>query len=199
MAICYDCGTKYDDNETICPGCGADKTASDKKKKKKPKKENLKFSELPRELIIYFFQKVALVLGLIVAIIMIGIVTKKANIILFLSVVTLIYAGYIAYTYYSVICHKYKIYYGYCVEKRTPQMDMPMPFGKKMQVAKGACTLLLRTDEESNAKFIVPVGEGFIVNKDDVVLIYAKEQDIYKKDDNTFEFISPLLVKVMQK
>ena len=78
-------------------------------------------------------------------------------------------------------------------------MNLPTVMGKRKQVSKGACTLLLRTDEESNAKFIVPVGEGFIVNKDDIVLIYSKEQDIYKKDDNTFEFLSPLLVKVMQK
>lgn len=199
MAICYECGTKFNDDEAICPGCGKERLREGGKKKNKQKKEHLKFSELPRELSVYFFQKITLVIGLIVAIIVIGIITKKLNIILFLSVVTLLYAGYVAYTYYSVVYHKYKIYYGYCIEKRTPTMNMPTPFGKKMQVAKGACTLLLRTDEESNARFIVPVGEGFVVNRDDVVLIYSKEQDIYQKDNDTYEFINPLLVKIMQK
>lgn len=196
MAICYECGAKISDEEKVCPGCGKELTNTDKKKKKKKqKKEHLKFSDLPRELSVYFFQKTALVIGLIIAIVVIGIITKKVNVILFLSVVVLLYAGYVAYTYYCVVYHKYKIYYGYCIEKRTPTMNI----GKKIQVAKGACTLLLRTDEESNAKFIVPVGEGFMVNKDDVVLIYSKEQDIYQKDNETYEFINPLLVKVMQK
>ncbi|MBO5371745.1 MAG: zinc ribbon domain-containing protein [Lachnospiraceae bacterium] len=196
MAICYECGAKISDEEKVCPGCGKELTNTDKKKKKKKqKKEHLKFSDLPRELSVYFFQKTALVIGLIIAIVVIGIITKKVNVILFLSVVVLLYAGYVAYTYYCVVYHKYKIYYGYCIEKRTPTMNI----GKKIQVAKGACTLLLRTDEESNARFIVPVGEGFMVNKDDVVLIYSKEQDIYQKDNETYEFINPLLVKVMQK
>lgn len=196
MAICYECGAKISDEEKVCPGCGKELTNTDKKKKKKKqKKEHLKFSDLPRELSVYFFQKTALVIGLIIAIFVIGIITKKVNVILFLSVVVLLYAGYVAYTYYCVVYHKYKIYYGYCIEKRTPTMNI----GKKIQVAKGACTLLLRTDEESNARFIVPVGEGFMVNKDDVVLIYSKEQDIYQKDNETYEFINPLLVKVMQK
>ena len=188
MAICYECGAKISDEEKVCPGCGKELTNTDKKKKKKKqKKEHLKFSDLPRELSVYFFQKTALVIGLIIAIVVIGIITKKVNVILFLSVVVLLYAGYVAYTYYCVVYHKYKIYYGYCIEKRTPTMNI----GKKIQVAKGACTLLLRTDEESNAKFIVPVGEGFMVNKDDVVLIYSKEQDIYQKDNETYEFINP--------
>lgn len=196
MAICYECGAKISDEEKVCPDCGKELTNTDKKKKKKKqKKEHLKFSDLPKELSVYFFQKTALVIGLIIAIVVIGIITKKVNVILFLSVVVLLYAGYVAYTYYCVVYHKYKIYYGYCIEKRTPTMNI----GKKIQVAKGACTLLLRTDEESNARFIVPVGEGFIVNKDDVVLIYSKEQDIYQKDNETYEFINPLLVKVMQK
>ncbi len=199
MAICYECGTKLEDDVKVCPSCGAERLSEEGKTKKKKEKEHLRFSELPKELSVYFFQKIALVIGLIVAIVMIGIITKKLNIILFLSVVTLIYAGYVAYTYYSVIYFKYKIYYGYCIEKRTPTMNMAMPFGKKMQVAKGACTLLLRTDENPNTRLIVPVGEGFIVNKDDVVLVYSKEHDIYQKDNDTYEFINPLLVKIMQK
>ena len=164
-------------------------------KEKKEKKDYLKFKELPKELFNYFLLRFIFCGLIIIGILLFAIFSKLWQVALFIAAVSLIYIGNVLINFLSVIKKKVKVYYGFFVKKEERELDLGKK-GKSVLSLRGPCSMLLTPVEDSDSKYIVPIGNTFTAETGSIITVYSNPSDIYQRNNNTFYFQNPLLVTV---
>lgn len=167
------------------------------KKEKKEKEPLLKFKDFPTELKNFFYKKLALVTGCAVALIIISIILKNPKATIILTGVILLYVGYVLFQLIECMGRKIYVYKGKFEKKNYDIYGLKKKDGTPTSLSTSSpCNIILSSNEDTDIKYIVPVGASFKVDTGNEVTIYCKENNIYVKNDNSYYFNSPLLVSV---
>lgn len=159
----------------------------------KKEKQRKKLRDLPDELIWFFVRKAALFLIYIIATVLFAIFLKIPQGIFILSIFTLGYGLYNLYLLYGVLHGQYKEYMGVFEKKEAVIIG-----NEKKPIFSGPVSALLNIPD-SGQKISMNVNSNFNPQEGDWIRIYAKDTDIYKKNDNTFVINNPLLYKIAKK
>lgn len=156
-------------------------------------KKVMKFSELPQELGMHFFMRILYSIAGLIGVIFVSYITSSLHIAIVFSAIFLIYVLYQCITYLSVITGKYKCYYGY-----YEKLDVKNINSGKFFSYHGTSNLILKNKENPELKMIVPTSSNFDAVEGNLIVVYIKELDVIQKNENTYYFLSPLLVKVIK-
>lgn len=170
---------------------------SKKEKKEKEKKEFLKFADFPQELKTYFYQKMALAAGLLIGLVIFAIFSKMIKASLILGIFLLIYVGYIVFQGYECAAQKVYVYRGIFESKKIKSLGTKKKDGTPGALSiSGPCSIILKSPDNDEIKYVVPVGSGFDAAPGNEIVIYTKQANIHKQNGNSFFFDDPMLVKV---
>lgn len=158
--------------------------------------KQLKFRDLPDDLAAYFIKRAIFCLLLMIALLVFSFLSKMLFASLVLCGVLVIFLAFNFYNYYCVISGKVYVYKGYFDRKKQESVEIK-GIKKNTTLLRGPCSIILTSCEEgSENRFVVPVGSIFQAEQGNVVTVYAKPEEIFQKDENTFYIDNPLLVKV---
>lgn len=164
--------------------------------KKNEKKEVLAFSDLPKELSMFFMIRgIYCILG-VVGVIIFALMSKLLEPTLLFCAILTIYISSQYLTYLSVVSGNYKSYTGICEKKDIKELNIK---NRNIMPGQVACNLILLNKDNPGLKMIVPVGSAFDIAEGNEVIVYSKEDDIIEKTTNSFLFLNPLLVKVIKE
>jgi len=164
-----------------------------------------KWQDLTIDIQNYFIVRV---IGIIIALIVgifFGFTVKNAQITFFYYAITILYTLWTGNVYLKAIYDKIYIYEGICEKKslKKTSVNINGKFIKRsLFTLYGRCnaTMVIENVNEDGkteiAKFIVPIGYEYDIDETNMLRVYAFENSILPKNDNTFIITNPLIVKV---
>lgn len=173
------------------------------KKKLTINQPTYKWQELTADMQSYFIVRAIGIIIALIAGIIFGFAVKNAQITLFYYLITLAYILWAGNVYLKAIYDKIYIYEGTCEKKSLKKASINGKFLKRpIFTLYGKCnaTMVIEQVNEDGeteiAKFIVPIGYEYDIDETNVLRVYAFENSIIPKNDNTFIITNPLIVKV---
>ena len=165
---------------------------------KKEKKDYLKLKDLPKELYNYFILRFIFIVIMILGVIAFIIISRLWQVGLFIGAFVILYTGTVISNYIAVISKKIKVFRGKFQKKVEKDLRLGGKEGKSLVNIKGPCSIILTPVEDESSKYIIPVGNTFNAEPGNIVVVYSNPNDIFQRNDNSFYFQNPLLVRVTQ-
>lgn len=163
------------------------------------KKTHIRIMELPEDLRFHLISKVGFCIIGYMMIIALYIYSGMLRECVFLTVALSLYLLSVIYLFHKVLSGNIYVYEGICEKRCGKEHSLKLPMWKPLFTTWSYCYLVMRMQQKGKEiKVEVPCGYSFKAEAGNTIRIYAYEDRLLRKNENTYLINNPILVSVIK-